>query len=216
MKYTLLAMAAWLAGITATLAQATFPVNGPTDPRHTVFAFTNARIHVDYKTIVDSATLLIRDGKVLEVGKEVSVPKDAVVMDLGGKSIYPSLIDMHSDYGMPEVKREHATHETGPQFLSNTKGAYHWNQAIRSEYDAYRNFSVDGKKAEELRKLGFGSVLSLNKDGIVRGTAAIVLIGNENENDLNDIKIKYPKLIDDNFNVKLFSYIDDIIDEILV
>ncbi len=184
MKYTLLAMAAWLAGITATLAQATFPVNGPTDPRHTVFAFTNARIHVDYKTIVDSATLLIRDGKVLEVGKEVSVPKDAVVMDLGGKSIYPSLIDMHSDYGMPEVKREHATHETGPQFLSNTKGAYHWNQAIRSEYDAYRNFSVDGKKAEELRKLGFGSVLSLNKDGIVRGTAAIVLIGNENENDL--------------------------------
>jgi imidazolonepropionase-like amidohydrolase len=164
--------------------QATYPVNGPTDPRHTVFAFTNARIYVDYKTIVDSATLIIRDGKILEVGQEIAIPKEAVIVDLAGKSIYPSLIDIHSDYGMPEIKRDGKGQDYNPQFLSNTKGAYSWNQAVRPEYDAYRNWSVDGKKAEELRKLGFGSVLSVNKDGIVRGTATMALLGNGKENDL--------------------------------
>lgn len=183
MKNTFLTFAGWLAGITVAIAQATFPVNGPTDPRHTVFAFTHARIFVDYKTVVDSATLVIRDGKVLEVGREVAVPKEAVVFDLAGKTIYPSLIDIHSDYGMPEVKRA-GGQDGGPQFLSNTKGAYHWNQAVRPEYDAYRNVSVDVKKAEELRKLGFGSVLSVNKDGIIRGTAAMMLLGTGKENDL--------------------------------
>jgi ATP-dependent Lon protease len=52
--------------------------------------------------------------------------------------------------------------------------------------------------------------------GAKKAGIKIVYVPYENENDLNDIKIKYPKLIDDNFNVKLFSYIDDIIDEILV
>ena len=184
MKNTVLIIYCWLFGMAIANGQATYPVNGPTDPRHTVFAFTNARIYVDYKTIVDSATLIIRDGKILEVGQEIAIPKEAVIVDLAGKSIYPSLIDIHSDYGMPEIKRDGKGQDYNPQFLSNTKGAYSWNQAVRPEYDAYRNWSVDGKKAEELRKLGFGSVLSVNKDGIVRGTATMALLGNGKENDL--------------------------------
>ncbi|MEY4594127.1 MAG: hypothetical protein RIQ47_537 [Bacteroidota bacterium] len=184
MKNTVLIIYCWLFGMVIANGQATYPVNGPTDPRHTVFAFTNARIYVDYKTIVDSATLIIRDGKILEVGQEIAIPKEAVIVDLAGKSIYPSLIDIHSDYGMPEIKRDGKGQDYNPQFLSNTKGAYSWNQAVRPEYDAYRNWSVDGKKAEELRKLGFGSVLSVNKDGIVRGTATMALLGNGKENDL--------------------------------
>ena len=33
---------------------------------------------------------------------------------------------------------------------------------------------------------------------------------------MEEIKVKYPKLIDVNFQVKFFDYIDEIIDEILV
>ena len=168
---------------TKSISQVTFPVNGTTDPKHTTYAFTQAKIFVDYKTVIDSATLIIRDGVVVDEGKGLKIPADAVVYDLKGKYIYPSFIDIYSDYGLPEIKKPNYGDGT-PQFISNTKGAYDWNQAIRAEYEAYKNFNVDSKKAEELRKLGFGTVNSICKDGIARGSSALVLLGEGRENDL--------------------------------
>lgn len=166
-----------------TEAQVTFPVNGTTDPRHTLYAFTKAKIVVDEKTVLDSAILLVRDGRIVNSGRGLSIPSDAVVFDLKGKMIYPSLIDIFTDYGLPEVKRP-AGGDGSPQFLSNVKGAYNWNQAIRAEYDAYRNFNADPKKSDELRKLGFGTVMSINRDGIVRGSSVVSVLGDGKENDL--------------------------------
>ena len=162
-------------------AQVTFPVNGTTNPKHLTYAFRNAKIFVDYKTSIDSATLLIRDGFIIDAGKNITIPSDAVVYDLKGKYIYPSLIDIFSDYGLPEVPKR--KDEEAPQFLSATKGAYGWNQAIRSEYEAHKNFAADQKRAEELRKMFFGAVVSVNRDGIARGTSAFVSLGDGEEND---------------------------------
>lgn len=163
-------------------AQVTFPVNGTTDPKHLTYAFKNAKIFTDYKTSIDSAILIVRDGLVVDAGKNLAIPKDAVVYDLKGKFIYPSLIDIFTDYGLPEVAKR--KDNENPQFLSNTKGAYGWNQAIRAEYDANKNFSSDNKKAEELRKMCFGAVMTVNKDGIARGTSAFVTLGDGRDNDL--------------------------------
>ena len=126
--------------------------------------------------------MIIRDGLIVDVGDNIVVPSDALIYDAKGKTIYPSLIDMYSDYGLPEVKKPASS--DGPQFLSQTKGAYNWNQSVRAEYDAYKNFNVDPKKAEELRKLGFGTVMSILKDGVVRGTSVLSILGNGKENDL--------------------------------
>jgi len=165
-------------------AQKTFPVNGVNDERHLTYAFRNAKIFIDYKTVIDSATLLIRDGKVLDAGKNLKIPDDAVVYDLQGKTIYPSFIDIVSDYGINVDKKNVDNNRRGPQFLSNTKGAYGWNQAIRPEIDAVKYFDADEKKAEELRNMGFGAVLAQNRDGIARGSAALASTGNGKENDL--------------------------------
>jgi len=163
-------------------AQVTFPVNGPTDPKHITYAFIHAKIYTDYKTVVDDATLIIRDGLIMEIGSNAAVPKDAVAYDLKGKTIYPGLIDMFTDYGMAEPKR--GSDGGYPQYQSNVRGAYNWNQAIHAEYDAYKNFTADGKKAEAWRNLGFGSVMTFNRDGIARGTSAFVTLGDGKENDI--------------------------------
>src|ERR1044072_9094218 len=81
--------------------ESTFKTNGPDDYREGLHAFTNATIWKNYNTRLDSATLVIRDGKVVEAGKRVAIPKGAVVHDMKGKFIYPSFIDIFSDYGMP-------------------------------------------------------------------------------------------------------------------
>ena len=166
-------------------AQVTFPVNGVSDPRLGCYAFTNATIVKDGHTTLNKATLVIRDGKITGMGTSVSIPKDAVVINCSGKYIYPSLIDIYTDYGIPQPQRP-APAQGGffapQQFATSTKGAYGWNQAIRSEVNAADIFAVDDKAAKSLRDLGFGSVLTHQKDGIARGTGAFVTLANEKEN----------------------------------
>ena len=163
-------------------AQVTFPVNGITDPRIGCYAFTNATIVKDGQTTLNKATLVIRDGRITGVGTSAFIPKDAVVINCTGKYIYPSLIDIYTDYGIPQPQR--AAPAAGgffapQQFATSTKGAYGWNQAIRSEVNAADIFAVDDKAAKSLRDLGFGSVLTHQKDGIARGTGAFVTLANE-------------------------------------
>ena len=169
-------------------AQSTFPENGVMDKRNNCYAFTNATLVKDGQTTINNATLVIREGKIVSVGTTVSIPKDAVVINCSGKYIYPSLIDIYSDYGMPSLQRPQGGGGGGggfggpAQLASNQKGAYGWNQAIRTDVDGSRIFNVDDNRAKPLREQGFGTVLSHQKDGIARGSGVVATLGNEKEN----------------------------------
>src|SRR5688572_6480485 len=89
----------------AATAQVTFPVNGIADPKAKCFAFTNATIVKDAQTTLKNATLVIREGRIVGTGTGVTIPKDAVVIDCSGKYIYPSFIDIYSDYGISTPQR---------------------------------------------------------------------------------------------------------------
>ncbi len=171
-----------LAVSTASLAQQTFPRNGAYDERPGRYAFTNATIVADPQTTIAKGTMLIENGKIVDVGPNVKIPKGTVVTDLAGKYIYPSLIDLDSDYGMPEVKRATRSRRGGQQLESDKKGAFGWNQAILPEVRAAELFVVDPKKAPDYRKYGWGTLLVHPHDGIVRGTGALVSLDDESAN----------------------------------
>ena len=161
-------------------AQETQTPNGVHDPRDNAYAFTHATIYVDYQTQLEDATLLIKEGKVIQVGTNVNIPKGYTEVDLKGKYIYPSMIDIHTHYGMPEVERRRGR---GPeQFTSKTEGPYNANQAIKSEYNAYAGFNADGKMAKAMRAQGFGTVSTFRPDGLARGTSALLSLADENDN----------------------------------
>ena len=164
------------------LAQETFTPNGVQDPRDHAYAFRDATIFVDYDTKLEGATLLIKEGKVVQVGTNVSIPDGYTVVDLEGKYIYPSLIDLHTSYGMPEAKRGERDYFRREQFNSDTEGPYNPNEAIKSEVDASAVFKTNAKAAKSHRAMGFGTVLSFHPDGIARGTSALVSLADENEN----------------------------------
>lgn len=166
-------------------AQETFPVNGVADKREGCYAFTNATIVTNAQNTLTNATLIIRDGKIVSVGTTgIVIPKDAVVIDCKDKYIYPSFVDIYSDYGIAAPARGAGgfNFNAPAQIASNTKGAYGWNQAIKPETDASRVFAVDDAKARTLREVGFGTVLTHVKDGIARGTGTVVTLANQNEN----------------------------------
>ncbi|MCH8317553.1 MAG: amidohydrolase family protein, partial [Bacteroidetes bacterium] len=165
-------------------SQETFPINGVKDKRLEIYAFTNATIFVDYQTILKNAALIIKDGIVESVGTKITIPKGSIVTNLKGKYIYPSFIDIYTGYGIPQLKKRKKSRNSKPQFLSNKKGAYHWNQAVKPEINAKDMFAADTGKAKQFRNLGFGAALTLQKDGVVRGSSALVTLADANENDV--------------------------------
>ena len=187
--YRLVFVLAFFPVTSSLFGQATFPENGVVDPRHGTYAFTNATIVKDVATTLNNATMVIKDGKIISVGTSVKVPAGAVEIDCKGKFIYPSFIDIYADYGTSLPTQQTQTGGGGgggffaqQQFLSNAKGPYGWNQAIKSEVDAYKVFTIDDNKAKPLREAGFGTVLSHMRDGISRGTGSVVTLANSKEN----------------------------------
>ena len=166
-------------------AQTTFPVNGIADPMQKIYAFTHATIVKDANTIIQNATLVIRDRKIIAVGNNISIPQDAVTIDCLGKYIYPSFIDIYSDYGIAAQQRAALTSfnfNAPGQITSNIKGAFGWNQSIKPQVNASEIFDVDDTKAAPLREAGFGTVLSHQKDGIARGTGVLATLANLADN----------------------------------
>ncbi len=164
-------------------SQETFPVNGITDERPEVFAFINATLHKDYKTSIENGTLLIQKGKVVAIGNNITIPKDAIVIDLKDRHIYPSFIDLYADYGVQPVKKPEGDTWRQSHFDSHKKGAFGWNEAIKPEVNANELFKTDDKAAGDYRKLGFGTALTHQKDGIARGSGTLVTLGNQRENE---------------------------------
>ncbi len=165
----------------ATKAQETFPINGVRDIRSGLYAFTNATIVQNSTTKIEKGTLLIKQGKIIAVGATVTVPADAVVVDCGGKYIYPSFVDAYTNYGVGAPARPAGGFNYGApaQFISNKQGAYNWNQAIKPEVNAYEIFSADENSASAFRANGFGTVFTHVKDGIARGTGAVVTLATD-------------------------------------
>jgi imidazolonepropionase-like amidohydrolase len=186
MKKILLSLALFFSA-TLSFAQQTYPVNGSYDIRQGLFAFTNATIVVNANQTIKNGTLLIKGQTIQSVGTGTTIPKGYVVIDLKGKFIYPSLVDAFTSYGTPEAAATAGRGFGGARqsiFTSTKKGAYGWNEAIRPETQVSNIFSADAKKADDLRKVGFGSVNAINRDGIARGTSAAVSLSDEKENNI--------------------------------
>jgi imidazolonepropionase-like amidohydrolase len=67
----------------------------PPDPSP-IIVIQNATILTVTKGTIERGSILIKDGKIAEVGPNVKAPKDATVIDADGKFVTPGIIDCHS------------------------------------------------------------------------------------------------------------------------
>ncbi len=173
---------------TAVFAQEYFPKNdGVKANDNNYTAFTNAKIYVTPDEVIDNGTLLIQKGKVVATGKAIAIPKNTVTIDLKGKQIYPSFIDLYSDFGIE--KPEKAKSDGRSAVYEPSREGFYWNDHIMPENDAVTKFTYDDKKAKALRNLGFGVVNAHIPDGIARGTGVLIALnphGNEADRILED------------------------------
>ena len=162
-------------------AQDYFPTGaGVKTTDHTLVAFTNATIYVTPEKILKNGTLLIENGKIINFGTAVKIPKGAKIVNLSGKTMYPSFIDLYSDFGIKKPKRA-AGRSRSTQYAASREG-YYWNDHIRPDVDPIKDFSFDAKKAKELLNAGFGVVNTHLQDGIVRGNGLLIALNPNSSN----------------------------------
>lgn len=167
-------------------AQEYFPKNDGVVATNTNYtAITNAKIFITPNQIIENGTLLIKDSKIVASGTSVIIPKNSVIIDIKGKSIYPSFIDLYSDFGVEKPKRPTSRGRTD-QFDA-TRTGYYWNDHVMPENNAIDKFKYDSKVADELLKAGFGVVNTHIQDGIVRGTGTLIALNNDSGNEFRII-----------------------------
>ena len=84
----------------------------------------NATILTAVGPRIEGGSVLLKDGKIAAVGKDITVPADAVVIDGTGKFVTPGLIDDHSHLGVYPAPGTEANSDGNEAVRPNT--AYVW------------------------------------------------------------------------------------------
>jgi imidazolonepropionase-like amidohydrolase len=77
-----------------------------------VIVIRNAKIVTVTGATIERGSVLIRDGKIAEVGARVTAPSNAKVIDATGLSVYPGLIDCGTSLGLTEIGSIQETRDT--------------------------------------------------------------------------------------------------------
>ena len=152
-------------GVAAQQATRTQPVTGIRDNGTGFHALVGARVVTAPGQVLDDATVVIRNGLIQSVGRNTEAPAGARVWDLTGHTIYPGFIDAHADLGMDAVPE------------GGDVGPTHWNPQVRAWFSTTRNLQDDPERRAALRSQGFGTALVVPTEGIFRGTASVVNLG---------------------------------------
>jgi len=161
-------------------AQEYFPKNDGVLVKKDLYqVFTEATVHQNSVEQIENATIVVKDGQIVSVGKNVVYPKNSVVTSLRGMHVYPAFIDVHSNFGIKKPVGQSRGRST--QYDPSREGFY-WNDHIRPEQSGIESFNFDASAAEKLRAAGFGLVNTHLADGLARGTGALIALSDKSSN----------------------------------
>ncbi len=83
----------------------------PAGPQKQPIALTNVTIHPISTETIDNGIIVFSRGQIVAIGKNVSIPGNAHVIDLAGKHVYPGIIEAYSRIGLTEVSAVKATND---------------------------------------------------------------------------------------------------------
>lgn len=164
-----------ICGLATVQAQDYFPNNDDISAQGQVTrAITNATVVVKPGQILKNATIVFKDGKIISVGRNINIPKNAVVDDAAGNYLYPSFIESYGDLAMKEAPKAEGN---GTQYDEGRKG-YYWNDHIRPEQRAMDFYRYNEDDAKKLMEAGYGIVQTHLHDGIARGNGMLLALNN--------------------------------------
>lgn len=143
----------------------TLPEAGISEHPNEIYAIVGASITVEPGKKMENGTLIIRDGKISDVGSDIAIPPEARVIKLPGKHIYPGLVDAGIEADLPAAA-------TAP-------GVAHWSREITPERSLANEITTASTESlfGKLRKAGITTALVSPRDGIIKGQSAVFSTG---------------------------------------
>ncbi|MGA4579905.1 amidohydrolase family protein [Limisphaera sp. VF-2] len=191
----------WLGLATGTQGASEILPPGLRAPPPEVRALVGGRVVVRPGEVLDAATILVREGRVEAVGTNVTVPPEAEVWSMHGRTIYagfieplyvPAATNPPVDTRMVEPVGLESLTAAGYQFWGapgqqpdpGTRGPGHPVARVTPQRRAVESVSPDEKVWATLRELGFTAAVMAPAEGILRGQSALVLLGDGDPNRL--------------------------------
>src|SRR5262245_60061823 len=147
------------------------------DLRPAAYAIRDARIVTEAGTILPKATVVIRDGLIVDVGPDVAVPPDALVIEGKGLTVYPGFIDAGSSRGFDATLRRSqggppAVEDTAADALAATKPDN--RKGFTPEFEVQTALKLDEEAVAPWRRVGFTAHIVTPDGGYFSGTSALV------------------------------------------
>jgi imidazolonepropionase-like amidohydrolase len=134
----------------------------PAAKQKQVEVIANATIHVGNGEVLENASIVITDGKITAVGKNITVPAGANVTNAQGKHVYPGLILPITNLGLIEINAVRATNDA--QEIGEL------NPNIRSIIA----YNTDSKVINTLRSNGILLANIVPQGGLISGSSSVV------------------------------------------
>ncbi len=99
MRKTITIAAAGVAGLALALS-----LLGRPAPGEAPLVVRGGRIHTVTRGILEQGVIVIRDGKIQDIGPDAAIPPDARIIEAGGSFICPGLIDAGTNLGIVELE----------------------------------------------------------------------------------------------------------------
>jgi imidazolonepropionase-like amidohydrolase len=159
-----------------------------------VHALVGGKVVVKPGEVLDSATVVIRDGLIESVGANVAAPADARVWDMKGLTIYAGFIDPYLTLGSnspggaaaskePELRAGRFFGLPVAALDPGNPGPGSQLPTITPEHRVVEGLSPDPKALQTLRELGFTAGNVVPSRGIIRGASALIALSDSNPND---------------------------------
>lgn len=153
-----------------------------------VYAITNARIVPVSGPVIESGTIVIRNGLISQVGAAVKAPADARVVDGTGLTVYPGLMDSYTSLGMPQPSPSPgrgtgagsaaASQQAPAQAISAPNSTQ--PPGLQPELLAIDLLQPGGAQIEAARSAGITAALTAPREGILIGQSALINLAGDN------------------------------------
>jgi len=144
------------------------------------FAIKNANVVVKPGQTIEQATVIIKDGLIQQVGKNIQIPFDAEVIDADSMFVYAGFIAGLSHIGIP--KKEEKKDGSAPK----VKGHDPPNDAagITPEKTVRSVLKIKDGSIEATRKLGFTMAHVVPRGRMMAGKGSLISLSGESLNEL--------------------------------
>ncbi len=149
-------------GLALAVAPAAAHNSVPGEPQARPVLLRGGDLHTVAQGVLEATDLLFADGKIVAIGKGLTAPPEAEVIDVAGKRVYPGLIALSTTLGLTEIEAVRATRDLDEA------------GSVNPEVMAYVAYNPDSEILPTVRSEGITTAQVAPQGDLLRGRSAVL------------------------------------------